>query len=77
MAKYGIMAQIPINRAEPKPRKRLSPLDAQVIGDRQLSERERAKTATGLQQALGRIEKRGDITRIDPIGRTVRWQSTG
>jgi hypothetical protein len=47
-----------------------------VVGDRQLSQAERASVSTTVHQALHKIEKRGTIERIAPIGRIVRWRST-
>jgi hypothetical protein len=44
-----------------------------VVGERQLSQRERASVASTVHTALHKIERRGDITRMEPQGRTVRW----
>ena len=44
-----------------------------AIGERSLSQAERASVATTIHQALHKIAKRGTIERIASEGRMVRW----
>jgi hypothetical protein len=45
-----------------------------AVGDRSLSQAERASVATTIHQALHKIAKRGTIERITSEGRAVRWK---
>ena len=47
-----------------------------AVGDRVLTQAERASVATAVQQAMHKIAKRGIIERIAAVGRVVRWRLT-
>jgi hypothetical protein len=46
-----------------------------AIGDRQLSKHELSRLRVTVYQTLYRVERHGDLQRIEPEGRTVRWRS--
>ncbi len=61
-------------RTEPFTVEDLMPL---AVGDRQLTQAERASVKTAVHQALHKIAKRGTIERVAAEGRLVRWKATG
>jgi hypothetical protein len=46
-----------------------------VIGDRQFNERDLNRLRVTVYQTLYRVERHGDIVRMESEGRTVRWRS--
>ncbi|HXC26644.1 MAG TPA: hypothetical protein VNV38_01720 [Stellaceae bacterium] len=48
-----------------------------AIGDRQLSAHEVGRLRITVYQTLYRVERHGEIKRIEPDGRTVRWKAAG
>ena len=45
-----------------------------AVGERQLTQAERASVKTAVHQALHKIAKRGTLQRVAAEGRLVRWQ---